>query len=180
LSSILSGRCLDIACGTGFWLPYYHQNCSHITLIDQSEKMLAECARKIELSGIKDKAELINHEIFSYKFPKARYDCANIGFLISHFNDVEMEKFFTVLKSTLVPRGTFVITDSVWSGFYKSIGMKKEGMAPRSLFDGRKFQIYKTFFEREDIQDLGRRHGFDVDIKFFGEVFFLAAGRFIS
>jgi SAM-dependent methyltransferase len=176
--SLVSGRCLDIACGTGFWLPVYHRNCSHITLIDQSEKMLAECCKKIDLAGIKDKTTLICHDIFSYKFPKARFDCANAGFIISHFNDEEMAAFLSVLKNALVYHGVFVITDSVWSDFYRSIGMKKDGMAQRSLFDGRQFQIYKYFFEKEEMQNLGRRFGFEVEIKFWGEVFFLALCKF--
>jgi len=29
------GHLIDIGCGTGFWLPYYAQNCSQITLIEQ-------------------------------------------------------------------------------------------------------------------------------------------------
>ena len=178
LPSLLSGRCLDIACGTGFWLPYYHQNCSHVTLIDQSEKMLEECRKKIDLAGIKYKTTLICHDIFSYKFPKAQFDCANAGFIISHFNDDEMANFFGVLKNTLVSDSVFTISDSVWSDFYRSIGMKKDGMAQRSLFDGRQFQVYKYFFEKEEVHNLGRRFGFEVEIKFWGEVFFLAAGRF--
>ncbi len=32
------GHLIDIACGTGFWLPYYASNCAEITLVDQSER----------------------------------------------------------------------------------------------------------------------------------------------
>jgi ubiquinone/menaquinone biosynthesis C-methylase UbiE len=30
------GRILDLACGTGHWLPHYAGRCSSITLLDQS------------------------------------------------------------------------------------------------------------------------------------------------
>jgi len=41
------GHLLDVACGTGYWLPHYIANCSRITLFDQSEQMLAECESKV-------------------------------------------------------------------------------------------------------------------------------------
>ena len=30
------GRVIDLACGTGYWLQYYAQHCSRVTLVDQS------------------------------------------------------------------------------------------------------------------------------------------------
>jgi len=30
------GRVVDLACGTGYWLQYYAQRCSRVTLVDQS------------------------------------------------------------------------------------------------------------------------------------------------
>jgi SAM-dependent methyltransferase len=41
------GHLLDVACGTGYWLPNYIGNCSRVTLFDQSERMLAECESKV-------------------------------------------------------------------------------------------------------------------------------------
>lgn len=55
----LSGRCLDIACGTAFWLPHYHAGCSCITLVDQSLAVLEQAHRKIADLGIEDKTEIL-------------------------------------------------------------------------------------------------------------------------
>ena len=47
------GHLLDLACGTGFWLPHYIANCVNVTLFDQSERMLMECALKVgRLEGL--------------------------------------------------------------------------------------------------------------------------------
>jgi ubiquinone/menaquinone biosynthesis C-methylase UbiE len=35
VSGFGKGHLLDIACGAGFWLPYYAPNCNQITLLDQ-------------------------------------------------------------------------------------------------------------------------------------------------
>ena len=37
------GHLLDVACGTGYWLPNYIGNCSRVTLFDQSD----ECWRNV-------------------------------------------------------------------------------------------------------------------------------------
>ena len=41
------GRLVDLACGTGYWLPSYVAGCSSITMIDQAPRMLQECREKI-------------------------------------------------------------------------------------------------------------------------------------
>ena len=41
------GHLIDIACGTGFWIPFYAQNCDEITCLDQSANMLGECKARI-------------------------------------------------------------------------------------------------------------------------------------
>ena len=178
LPAFISGHCLDIACGTGFWLPYYHENCSHITLIDQSDSMLAECYKKVSQLDIKDKTTIVRADIFDHEFPREYYDCANIGFLISHLTDDELVGFFHHLRATLVPRGRFTIVDSAWGKDIENRGRKKDGTATRELFDGRKFQIYKRFFLRDDLQCIARKNNYNISIEYWGRVFFFATGIF--
>ena len=65
LPTYISGNCIDIACGTGFWLPFYEENCPEIALIDQSQSMLVECAKKVKKLGIENKTEIICDDFFS-------------------------------------------------------------------------------------------------------------------
>ena len=176
----VSGSCIDIACGTGFWLPVYEKNCTDITLIDQSDGVLNECRKKIDEIDIGDKTSIICDEIFDYPYQAGRYDSAVIGFLISHLTDAEMEGFFNIIRRILKPGGRFAVIDSLWSEDLTAIGRKRSGMIERSLFDGRTFTIYKRFFERPELNELAGNSGIDLEIIYWGKVFFFAVGRFIG
>jgi ubiquinone/menaquinone biosynthesis C-methylase UbiE len=178
VADYIKGKCVDIACGTGFWLPFYHRNCSSVTLIDQSESMLAECTKKIHNLGIESKASVVRSNIFNPALAGNVYDSAVIGFLISHLNDAELADFFGTLKSFLKPGGTFVIIDSLWSEEIKASRLVKAGMNKRMLFDGREFEIFKRFFDKDELRELSEKYVIDPDIIYWGKVFFLTVGKF--
>jgi ubiquinone/menaquinone biosynthesis C-methylase UbiE len=76
------GRLIDLACGTGFWLPCYVGRCSSITLFDQSERMLDECRKKIVALGIADRCSLARGDFFNHEFDRGAYDFALVGFFL--------------------------------------------------------------------------------------------------
>jgi SAM-dependent methyltransferase len=174
----IRGKCVDIACGTGFWLPYYQANCSGITLIDQSENMLAECRKKTGNLGISNKTSLVKSDVFNPALADGSFDSALIGFLISHFDDGQLADFFKQLKAFLKPGGRFVIIDSNWGDMNQSMRLVKAGMDERRLFNGRKYTIYKRFFDKSDLDFLCQTYGIELEIPYWGGVFFLAAGSF--
>ena len=176
LPTYISGNCIDIACGTGFWLPFYEKNCPEITLIDQSQSMLAECSQKVKKLGVQSKAEVICDDLFSYPLRQSRYDSALIGFLLSHLTDAEEQDFFNILKRILKAGGKFFIIDSVWSQEMRVGIRNKTGFNKRRLHDGREFTIFKRYFEKQDLHDLAERHGLDLDVIHSGKVFVAAAG----
>jgi SAM-dependent methyltransferase len=178
VSRYISGKCVDIACGTGFWLPYYYKNCSTVTLIDQSTNMLAECRKMIERLGIEERTNVVPGDIFNHYLADGSYDSAIIGFLISHFGDDLLASFMKQLKKYLKPAGVFVIIDSNWGEVNQALRRDKAGMNERELFDGRKFSIYKRFFEKSDLQIMCETYSMDLEIEYWGRVFFMAVGRF--
>jgi SAM-dependent methyltransferase len=177
VGNYISGKCVDIACGTGFWLPYYHANCSGITLIDQSEKMLEECSKKIEHLEIGGKTSLVKNDVFNPSLANGSFDSV-IGFLISHLDDGQITDFFKQLKAFLKPGGRFVIIDSNWGDMNQSMRLVKAGIDERRLFDVRKYSIFKRFFDKSDLDFLGKTYGIDLEILYWGGVFFMAAGSF--
>jgi cyclopropane fatty-acyl-phospholipid synthase-like methyltransferase len=150
-----------------------------ITLIDQSEGVLAETAKKIRDLSIEQKVEIIQGDVFKDIPADHPFDSAVIGFLISHFTDDEMTRFLTLLKSSLARSGKFTVVDSVWGDEAKTHHRDSNGMATRRLYDGREFQIYKRYFSKEDFAEISYNNGLTIDIVYWGQVFFLAVGQFL-
>jgi ubiquinone/menaquinone biosynthesis C-methylase UbiE len=179
VGNYISGKCVDIACGTSYWLPFYYKDCTGITLIDQSENMLEESRKKIERLGIHRKTTVIQSDVFNRSIADGSFDCALIGFLISHFDDSQLAAFMEKLKTFLKPGGSFVIIDSNWGDMNQSMRLVKAGIDERQLFDGRKYNIYKRFFAKSDLQHLCATYGIKLEIPYWGGVFFMAAGSFV-
>ncbi len=78
------GRLIDLACGTGYWMPRYGRACSAVTLFDQSAKMLNECQKKIPALELADRCSLVCGDFFNYEFAAEAYDSALLGFFLSH------------------------------------------------------------------------------------------------
>ena len=139
VSALLPGRVgarhIDLACGTGYWLPHYHHKCTHITLVDQSPAALAECRKKIESCNIGSRAEIVQADLFDCPLPQTGYDSTLAGFIVSHFDENEEKQFFRLLKSILKPDGCFIILDSSWTE-ERARTRRKKGLQIRTLNNG--------------------------------------------
>lgn len=167
LPRYLSGDHIDLACGTGFWLQFYHEKCPAITLIDQSETMLSECSQRIKTLGIESKTVIICDDLFNCPFRENRYDSAMVGFLISLLSKSAERALFNILKRILRPGGKFIIVDSIWSD-ERAAFRKKTGIQKRVVNDGREFRIYKRYFEKKDFHDLAEKHKVGMSVIYEG------------
>lgn len=181
LSEIVAERCsgdiIDIGCGSGFWLPAYAPNCSTITLVDQSEPSLALCKEKARTLGAENRCVFVCADVFEYGFDAKSYDCALVGFFLSHIDETAENGFFAILRSMLRPQGSFVLMDSIWTA-ERAKRRAKEGCQQRLLNDGSAFTIYKRYLERADLEAMGRKHDVDLSILHEGRVFIAAEGVF--
>lgn len=173
------GRLIDLACGTGYWLPHYAERCSSITLFDQSERMLNECKRKIAALGISDRCSLVCGDFFDHQFDRSSYDCALIGFLLSHLTEPQERVVFDTLESMLDTSGRFLIFDSAWSTERARFNAKAERQT-RRLNDGSCFEVYKRYFGIDDISAWAKRYGLTISIEHFGTAFFAVSGSFTA
>ena len=172
----LSGRIIDIACGTGFWLPAYAAACSRVTLFDQSEKMLDECRKKLALHGLAERGVLLQGDVVEHEFEAAGYDAALVGFLLSHLTEPEEARLFNALKKMLTASGRFLILESAWTPERAKVNRKTERQE-RRLNDGSRFEIYKRYFDEEDVREWGRRYQVSLEIEHFGAAFVAVSGR---
>jgi len=168
---------VDLACGTGYWLPHYHHKCSHITLVDQSAAVLAECSKKIDIHSVSSEINIIQSDLFNSQLPKNSYDSAMVGFIISHFDEGEEQKFFYMLRNILKPGGYFIILDSSWTA-ERAEARNKNGLQTRTLNDGKEFTIIKHYFDSSDFADMASRYNADIEVPFEGRAYILAVGRF--
>ena len=173
------GRLIDLACGTGYWLPFYAERCSHITLFDQSGKMLAQCRTKLDRLNLGDRSVVLQGDFFEYGFGFTRYDCALVGFFLSHLTESQEPQLFNALRGMLGSSGRFLLLDSAWSDerarFNKKIEQQK-----RQLNDGTSFEIYKRYCDREDVIGWASKYDATLSVEHFGTAFFAVSGRFNS
>ena len=172
------GRMLDLACGTGYWLPHYAGRCSTITLVDQSSKMLEESRKKTANLGIAGRCAVVEGDVFDHAFSPRSCDSALVGFLLSHVSEDEERRLFEILQSTLDESGRFLILDSAYSPERARFNAKVERQE-RRLIDGTRFEIYKRYFDRQDIAGW-EKYGVTLAIEHFGTVFFAVSGTFGS
>lgn len=173
-----SGRLIDIACGTAFWLPHYAANCSSITLFDQSERMLDQAQRKTRELGITHRCSTICADLFDYDFPPAAYDCALLSFFVSHVTELQEAVLFATLAKMLRPSGRFLICDSAWSPTRARFNRKIEHQQ-RWLNDGTPFTVYKRYCDQRDIDGWITRYGVQLHVEHFGAAFYAVSGAFI-
>jgi len=173
VSTFGTDHLIDIACGTGYWLHYYARNCSKITLIDQSERMLLECRRRVDELGIREKCDLIKSDFFKTSLKNNLFDSALVGFLLSHLSLEEKETFFKRLQRILKPDSQLMVVDSIWSKRRQQY-RQKEGVQKRRLDDGRTFTIYKRYFSKSNIEETLDRHHFQLDSYWEGDAWFVA------
>jgi ubiquinone/menaquinone biosynthesis C-methylase UbiE len=172
------GRLIDLACGTGHWLPHYAQRCSSIVLFDQSERMLDECGRKVTAQGVADRCAFVRGDFFSRQFEPGAYDCALVGFFLSHLTEEQERRLFDVLRRTLAPAGRFLILDSAWTPA-RTPFTAKVGRQERRLKDGTRFEIYKRYCDQQDIAAWAAAYGVAISVEHFGAAFFAVSGGFV-
>jgi ubiquinone/menaquinone biosynthesis C-methylase UbiE len=162
------GHLLDLACGTGYWLPHYLGNCSGVTLFDQSEGMLAECRLKIRRLGAADRCSIVRADVFEHQFPGSAHDSALVGFLLSHLADEQEQAVMKILRQTLCDNARVLILESAWTDLRAKFN-QKAGRQARRLNDGTEYDIYKRYISRADISAWGSKHGVTPNIEYFGE-----------
>jgi len=177
VARVVHGRLMDLACGTAYWLPHYAANCSHITLFDQSERMLSEAKAKARRLDILARCEFVRKDFFVHDFVPHSHDTALVGFFLSHLTDDQERVLFGALRTLLESAGRFLILDSAWSPERARSNRKVERQS-RQLNDGTPFEIFKRYCDREDISRWAQEHDVELRIEHFGPAFYAVSGVF--
>jgi ubiquinone/menaquinone biosynthesis C-methylase UbiE len=133
LRSLPPARTLDVACGTGFltrWLP------GELVGLDQSEAMLAEARKRLP------EAELVRGDALEgLAFADGSFDRVFTGHFYGHLEPDVRGRFLAEARR-VAPE--LVVVDSAGSG---------EEIEERFLSDGKRWEVYKRWFEPEQLLD---------------------------
>src|SRR5262245_49251763 len=171
------GRMVDLACGTGYWLPFYAARCTSITLIEQSTRMRDQCRKKMATPGAPGRMMVVQGDVLDDPFGPRAFDSALVGFLLSHLSEDDERRLFEHLHVMLEPDGRFLIFDSAWSVERARFNAKVERQQ-RRLNDGHAFEIFKRYIDRQDIDMWHTKHSVTTTIEHVGAAFVAVSGRF--
>ena len=173
VSSFGKGHLIDIACGAGFWLPNYARNCNQITFLDQSARMLSKCKDRVEELGLADISSFIQGDFLDIKLEASKYDCALVGFLLSHITLEQEKTFFRKLEENLKANPQLMFIESAWNKRRQRY-QEKEGVQERVLNNGRIFRVYKRYFDKPAVEEMFEWYKFEVISYYTGEAIIAA------
>jgi len=173
VSKFGKGHLIDIACGAGFWLPNYARNCNQITFLDQSARMLSKCKDRVAEVGLVDISSFIQGDFLDVNLAASKYDCALVGFLLSHLTLEQEKTFFRKLEEILKANPQLMFIDSAWNKRRQRY-REKEGVQERALNEGRIFRVYKRYFGKSDVEEMFRRYKFEGVSYYTGEALIAA------
>jgi demethylmenaquinone methyltransferase/2-methoxy-6-polyprenyl-1,4-benzoquinol methylase len=154
---------LELACGTGIWTEQLVRIAGHITAIDASPEVIAINREKLK----SEKVTYVQADLFEWE-PERQYDLVFFGFWLSHVPPDQLDTFLAKVARAAQPGGQLFIVDSRRSP--TSSAQNHPTYEPdnvrhvRKLNDGREFEIYKIFYEPDDLRAKLARHGFTAEV----------------
>lgn len=134
--ALAPARTLDVACGTGFLTRHLP---GAVVGLDQSESMV-EVARE-QVPG----AEFVLGDALALPFEDGSFDRVFTGHFYGHLETAERERFLTEARRVALE---LVVVDAA-----RNDETPPERMDERVLSDGTRWQVYKRWFEPEQLAD---------------------------
>lgn len=169
------GQVLELACGTGLWSQHLMIHASHLTAVDGSPEMLALNAARLQSS----KVCYIGADLFAWK-PTATFDTVFFSFWLSHVPPECFESFWALVRSCLAPGGRVFFLDSRHAPTSTAVDHHLPGadatVLRRRLNDGREFQIYKVFYQPDELTARLRTLGWHFELHQTDHYFLYGSG----
>ncbi len=196
-----TGEVLELACGTGLWTQQLARHAAHVTGVDASAEVLALNRERITLPKREQVAspELegaasatpgrfasppvtwIEADLFAWEPPAAQFDVVFFSFWLSHVPPERFESFWALVRRALRPGGRFFLVDSRYAPSSTAINNPltdpADTVQTRRLNDGREFEIYKVFYERDSLAARLAKLGWTADVRETPTYFIYACSR---
>jgi SAM-dependent methyltransferase len=174
-SFVPRGRILELACGTGIWTERLLAYASELTAVDGSAEMLALNAARLGSRRVR----YVQADLFDWQ-PSERADFVFFGFWLSHVPPERFAAFWDLVRRCLAPRGRVFFVDSrreqastAADHVLPALGADR---ARRRLNDGREFEVYKIFYDADELAAQLASLGWAFDVRATERYFIYGAG----
>ena len=162
------GHVADLACGTGIWTVLLAAHADRVTAIDGSVAMLAKAEDRLTQSGLIDRVNFLQADLFAWR-PSVQFDAIFLGFFLSHVPEDRLDSIFRSVHDALKPGGKVLFIDSKREQSGTSpdqpLPDESEAIMTRRLNDGRSFRIVKIFRAPERMTAAMERSGLAPDVR---------------
>lgn|SRR5690606_23276883 len=157
-----AGKVLELAGGTGIWTEKLYRYADELTVVDASAEMLALNEKRIGSGRVR----YIQADLLDWA-PPEQFDVVFFSFWLSHVPDTKFEPFWSLVRAAVAPAGRVFFIDSTKDPTSTSpdqVLPKAGPIVERRLNDGRTFNIYKIYYEPEDLRERLRGLGWNADV----------------
>jgi ubiquinone/menaquinone biosynthesis C-methylase UbiE len=134
LETLPPARTLDVAAGSGFFTRFLP---GHVVALDQSPNMI-DVAREHETAD-----EYVVGDALELPFESGAFDRVFTGHFYGHLDERDRARFLAEARR-VAPE--LVVLDSAWRE-----DVEREEWQERLLKDGSRWQVYKRYFDPEDL-----------------------------
>jgi SAM-dependent methyltransferase len=168
-----TGHVLELACGNGSFTRELVRYARTVTAIDGSPRMLER--NRVEVAD--SRVTYVNANIFDWQ-PERRYDAVFFGFWLSHVPPTSFDEFWALVRSSLRVGGrvAFVDEDDRGTNNDDIHLVDNVPVAPRTLRDGRRFDIVKVYWDPTELEDRLRTLDWQVTVRRVGGTFLYGSG----
>ena len=166
---------LELACGTGIWTAELLQLGDRIDAFDAAPEV-------IEINRKKLNSDRVNYrqiDLFSWE-PDREYDLVFFGFWLSHVPPNLVDEFLDKVYRSVRFGGQVFIADSLFEETSSATNhiLKDETSIcqNRKLNDGRKFQVFKVYYQPDLLLEKLNRLGFRSEVKVTDNYFIYGSG----
>src|SRR5580658_2677595 len=145
-----AGRVLELACGTGLWSEQLLPFASHLTALDGWPEVLAINAARLRSPLVR----YVEADLFQWQ-PDEQFDVVFFSFWLSHVPPEKFAEFWRLVRACLAPGGRVFFVDSRREPTSTAVDHRlpepEATVMTRRLNDGREFQIYKIFYDPDNL-----------------------------
>lgn len=164
-TQISSGAVLEIACGTGYWTPFYAPHCQRVLGVDAAIETLEIARARVPLAQVQFTVG------DAYRLPAFtdRFDAAFAGFWWSHVPLARQHEFLRGLHQTLKPGAQVVLIDNRYvEGSSTPIAERDahgNSYQTRLLKNGSAHRVLKNFPSEQQLREVAAPYATQVEVR---------------